>query len=248
MATVRLDRRDRTLAALVAGAIVALLVWLLVLGLAIDARGVADSALKVFGVEVPPPPEKKPIPPHRANYRPSGEAAPPNLRSRATEIVAPTPEVVTPPPPPVVVAPVAFDGAQASQGAAEVAGPGTGAGGEGDGTGAGGFGDGDGAGDVPPRRIKGRLKDSDYPLAAGEQGISGVVGVRFVVAVDGRVPRCRVTRSSGSPLLDDTTCRLIVERYRFTPAHDARGRPFESQIVENEEWVIERDELPPSRP
>ena len=64
------------------------------------------------------------------------------------------------------------------------------------------------------------------------------------VAVDGRVPRCRVTRSSGSPLLDDTTCRLIVERYRFKPAHDAQGRPFESQIVENEEWVIERDELP----
>lgn len=242
MAIVRLERKDRTVAALVAGGIVALLVWLLVIGLAIDARGVADNALKVFGVEVPPPPpERKPIPPHRPNYRRSGEAAPPNLRSRATEIVAPVPVVLTPPPPPVVVAPIAFEGAQASQGAADVAGPGTGAGGEGDGTGAGGDGNGDGAGDVPPRRIKGRLKDSDYPLEAGEQGVSGIVGVRFVVAVDGRVPRCRVTRSSGSALLDATTCRLIVERYRFKPAHDARGRPFESQIVENEEWVIERD-------
>lgn len=248
MATIRLDSRDRTLAALVAGGVVALLVWLLVLGLAIGPRGVADSALKVFGVEAPPPPPReKPIPPHRPSYRPSGAAAPPNLRSHATEAVAPIPEVMTPPPPPIVVAPVAFDGTQATQGAADVAGPGTGAGGEGDGTGAGGRGDGDGAGDVPPRRVKGRLKDSDYPLAAGEQGISGVVGVRFVVAVDGRVPQCRVTRSSGSPLLDDTTCRLIVERYRFKPAHDAQGRPFESQIVENEEWVIERDELPTGR-
>lgn len=240
MAMVRLDRRERMGAALIAGGFVALLVWLLMIGLAIDVRGVAGNALKVFGVEPPPPRADRPMPPRRPNYRRSGEAAPPNLRSHATEIVAPIPDVPTPPPPPVVTAPVAFDGAQASQGAADIAGPGTGAGGEGDGTGAGGYGDGDGAGDVPPRRIRGRLKDSDYPLAAGEQGISGVVGVRFVVAVDGRVPRCRVTRSSGSPLLDETTCRLIVERYRFKPAHDAQGRPFESQIVENEEWVIER--------
>lgn len=249
MATVRLDRRDRTLAAVVAGGVVALLVWLLVIGLAIDARGVADSALKVFGVEVPPPPrEEKPIPPHRPNYRRSGEAAPPNLRSRATEVVAPIPEVLTPPPPPVVVAPVAFDGAQASQGAAEVAGPGTGAGGEGDGTGAGGYGDGDGAGDVPPRQIKGRIKDSDYPREADEQGVSGSLTVRYVVGIDGRVPRCRVTRSSGSAVLDETTCRLIMERFRFKPGHDGRGRPFEATIVSNQDWVIEREDPPSSRP
>lgn len=242
MATARLDRRDRAVAGGLAGGVVALLVWLLVLGLAIGPRRVADGALKVFGVAPPPPPPEPPVPPHRPSYRPSGEAAPPNLRSRATQVVAPIPVVPTPPPPPVVVAPVAFAGAQASQGAAAVAGPGTGAGGEGDGTGAGGFGDGDGAGDVPPRHIAGRLKDSDYPLAAGEQGVSGTVGVRYVVGVDGRVPRCQVTRSSGSALLDETTCRLIVARYRFRPGHDARGRPFEAMIVEKQAWVIEREE------
>ncbi len=241
MATVRLDRQDRAVAALIAGGVVALLVWLLVLGLAIGPRGVAESALKVFGVAPPPPRVEKPIPPRRPSYRASGAAAPPNLRARATEVVAPIPAVLLPPPPPVVAAPVAFEGAQASQGAAEVAGPGTGAGGEGNGTGAGGWGNGDGAGDVPPRQIKGRIKDSDYPREASEQGASGIVGVRYVVAVDGRVPRCQVTRSSGSAALDETTCRLIMERFRFKPAHDARGRPFEAVMVNNEEWVIERD-------
>ncbi|MDB5696159.1 MAG: energy transducer TonB, partial [Sphingomonas bacterium] len=154
----------------------------------------------------------------------------------------PKPIVVTPiPPPPVVVAPVAGPGADASAGAADVPGPGTGAGGEGNGFGAGGDGDGDGAGDVPPRRVGGRIRDSDYPLDASESGISGRVGVRFVVDVNGRVPSCEVTRSSGSRLLDDTTCRLIVQRYRYRPATDARGRPFRSVIVQNESWIINEE-------
>lgn len=241
--TARLDRRDRVAAALVSGGLVALLIWALVLGLAI-ANGVKVSdSLKLFGVAPPPPPPPIEHPhPKVHNFRPQGAAAPPNLRSKPTEIVAPKPIVIPPtPPPPVTVAPVAGTGAQASAGAADVAGPGTGAGGEGNGFGGGGAGDGDGAGDVPPRRIGGRLKDSDYPLEAGEQGVSGRVGVRFVVAVDGRVSACQVTRSSGSRLLDDTTCRLIVQRYRYKPAHDADGEPFESVIVQNESWIIHED-------
>ncbi|WP_425228784.1 energy transducer TonB [Sphingomonas sp.] len=233
------------MAALVAGGLVALLLWALVAGLSIGRGGSADTALKLFGVAPPPPAPARVVPPRVRNFRPAGAAAPPNLRSRATDIVAPVPQVVVPVTPPVVVAPVAATDVQASAGAADVAGPGTGAGGEGNGFGAGGDGDGDGAGDVPPRRIGGRIRDSDYPLEAGEQGISGTVGVRFVVDEQGRVPRCSITRSSGSRLLDDTTCRLIEQRYRFRPGHDAQGRPFASTIVENETWVI-HDE-PPER-
>lgn len=234
------------MAGLLAAGLVALLLWALVLGLAVHAGGVRESALKLFGVVPPPPPPVERTPPPQRNFRPAGAAAPPNLRARPTEIVAPVPVVVLPVTPPVVVAPVASTDVQASAGAADIAGPGTGAGGEGDGLGAGGDGDGDGAGDVPPRRIGGRIKDSDYPLDAGKQGISGTVGVRFVVGVDGRVPRCQVTRSSGSDLLDATTCRLIMQRYRFKPGHDARGRPFESTIVQNETWII-HEEPPEAR-
>mgnify|MGYP002778682373 CR=1 FL=1 len=243
MATVGLNRRDRTIAALVAAGLVASLLWALVLGLAVAPRAVTDTALKLFGVAPPPSPPAEVVPPPRPSYRPSGRAAPPNLRSRAAPIAAPVPEVVTPvPPPPVATAPKPFEGAEATQGAADLAGPGTGAGGEGDGTGAGGWGDGDGAGDTPPRRIAGRLRDSDYPREAVDERASGRVGVRYMVDIDGRVPRCQVTRSSGSPALDATTCRLIMQRYRFRPGYDARGRPFVSTIVENAIWIMEDEE------
>lgn len=235
--------RDRLLSALVAGGLVAALLWALVVGLAIG-RGVSvDDGLKLFGVTPapPPPPKEKVVPPPQRNTRPAGRAAPPNLRSAATPLVAPVPEVQLPVPTPLVVAPKPFEGNQATQGAADVAGPGTGAGGEGDGTGAGGDGDGDGAGDVPPRQVGGRIRDSDYPLEADIQGVSGRVDVRYVVDEQGRVPRCAVTRSSGSRLLDDTTCRLIVERFRYKPGHDAAGVPFESTIVQNETWVIHEE-------
>ena len=243
----RLDRGDRIVSGFVAGGLVALLLWALLVGLAAARGGAVTDGLKLFGVVPPPPPpvERDPPKPVR-NPRPAGEAAPPNLRSKPTELIAPTPIVLPPvPPPPIVVAPVAGPGADASAGAADIAGPGTGAGGEGDGFGAGGDGDGDGAGDVPPRRIGGRIRDSDYPLDASAAGVSGTVGVRFVVDVNGRVPSCQVTRSSGSTLLDDTTCRLIVQRFRYRPATDARGRPFRSVIVQNETWVIE--DLPEER-
>jgi protein TonB len=234
---------DRLAAAFVTAGLVALLLWALVVGLAIGTGRTVDDALKLFGVVPPvPPPAPEVEPPPQRNFRPTGRAAPPNLRSKPTEVVAPEPVVVTPPLPTVVVAPVAGPGVQASAGAADVPGPGTGAGGEGDGFGAGGSGDGDGAGDVPPRRIGGRLRDSDYPLEAGEQGVGGTVGVRFVVDIRGRVPSCRVTRSSGSPLLDETTCRLIMQRYRYRPAQDAQGRPFTSVIVQNESWIVREEE------
>ena len=240
MATVHLPPRERAGVALLAAALVALLVWALVMALAITPRRLGETALTLFGV-APPPPPPKPIPPHRPSYRPSGAAAPPALRSAASPVAAPVPVVETPPPPPVIAAPVPFEGAQTSQGAADVAGPGTGAGGEGTGTGSGGTGRGDGAGDVPPRQIGGRIRDKDYPREAAEQGIEGTVRVRFVVGVNGRVLRCMVARSSGSPLLDETTCRLIVERYRFKPGHDASGHPFEATIVQNEGWYQARD-------
>jgi len=78
----------------------------------------------------------------------------------------------------------------------------------------------------------------------GEAGGGGTVGVRFTVEVDGRVGRCMVTHSSGNRILDDTTCRLITERYRFRPSLDPAGRPVRSQIVEDHSWVTMDDPYP----
>lgn len=259
-------RAGETSARLGAGA-AALLVHL-VLGLALlwglgaPLPRAVESTLEVFNVAPPPPPEPDPVrpPPRRESPSPNnrhspgreGAAAPPNLRSDATQIVAPPPLVRLPLPPPVTAAPVAGAGSQAAQGAAEIRGPGPGAGGVGNGRGAGGYGDGDGGGGgygrfTPPRHLRGRLSDRDYPAAAWEAGAGGTVSVRFTVALDGRAVNCRITRSSGTRLLDETTCRLIERRYRFDPSRDRDGRPVLSDVVEDHEWVTYDEPPDPDR-
>lgn len=234
---------ERARAGLFATAMAALLGWALVTGIGGGRTGPVGEGLKLFDV-APPAPEKPlppPIPAKQANKRPEGAASPPNLRSQANEIVAPPP-VIPQPPSPIIAAKVAGTGTDATQGAAPVAGPGTGAGGIGDGTGSGDAGDGDGGGGgEPPRLIRGRLRDSDYPRAAGAAGIGGTVGVRYFVGEDGRVGACSVTRSSGNEELDAITCRLIRERFRFRPSLDEDGRPVGSFLVEKHSWIV-RDE------
>jgi protein TonB len=123
-----------------------------------------------------------------------------------------------------------------------VIGRGTGSGGEGNGSGSGDGGDGNGNGRATaPRWIKGRLKDSDYPREAGRAGIGGTVEVRYAVEVDGRVTHCTIIRSSGDAQLDETTCRLLEQRYRYRPAKDSDGRPVRSLVEESHSWIIEED-------
>ncbi len=242
-------RRVRLWAAVLVGVIE------LALGYAIFASWAPGASIRISAdmatirpTAITPPPQVIPArQPHRA--RKQGAASPPNLRANPTETVAPLP-VLPVLPVPVVTAPKAGAGPDATAGASTVAGPGTGAGGSGTGSGSGGYGDGDGdgGGETPPRQIKGRLKNSDYPAAAGEAGVGGTVAVRYVVETDGGVSDCEVTRSSGSRILDETTCRLIRERFRFRPSLDKQGRPVAAAIVENHSWYVQHDDAEPDQP
>jgi protein TonB len=242
--------RERIGGAVAALGMTAILGAARVLGLAVrEQLAVPDEDVALFEVTPDRPEVKKESErmPQR-NTRPSGAAAPPNLRSRATEVQAPVPVVPIPVPPVVTVAEKAADGVQATSGAAPVAGPGTGAGGEGDGFGGGGDGDGDGAGDrdaTPPRQIRGRISNRDYPENLSDAGIGGRVTVLYVVAVDGHVPECDVVGSSGNAQLDAWTCRLIRERFRFRPSLNGRGRPVPSLIRENHTWTAYREPAEP---
>lgn len=239
--------RDRLLAAAAAIGVQALIGIALITGLAVHFSNPVEQGLKLFAAEEPPPPPRQRVipAPKVAATRPEGRASPPNLRSRATEIAAPVPVVVVPlPPPPVITAPKPFVANDPTSGSAAVRGPGTGAGGIGDGFGSGGDGDGDGGGGRPetaPRFVRGRMSTSDLPEALFVSGFRGSVGVRYVVARDGRVPSCEVTRSSGNATVDAVTCRLIRERFRFRPSRDGAGRPVDSMIVENHSWEVEAD-------
>jgi len=242
MASDRNERDDRLLALIGAGLIHAVLGYALLSGLSVHMASRSEEVLKLFNLTPPeaPPPivEKKPAS-NRAPLR-EGAAAPRNIRSRATEVVVPQSPIFIPLPPPVVAAPVPAQGDDRSSGAAPLPGPGTGSGGQGLGTGSGRYGDGPGGGGgIGPRQIKGHIRSSDYPRGAVEAGASGIVSVRYTVAIDGRVSRCVVTHSSGSADLDDTTCRLIQQRFVFRPARDAYGQPVQADIVEDHEWIME---------
>lgn len=236
----RPDPRQRAIALLAASLVAALLGYLLILGLAPSLIGhVAERITSVTLLPDPPPPEQPQPKPHHA--RKAGAASPPNLRSKATPVVAPKPIIVLPRPVPVIVAPKPASGAQASSGAADVSGPGTGAGGIGNGTGSGGEGDGDGDGDGDsgPIQLSRNLQVSDIRcLRNGEcDGSNDVtVYIRFVVGANGRARDCAVTRSSGRPELDRETCAAIVERLRYRPGTDAAGRPTAMNFTGHQRW------------
>ncbi|MCU6452574.1 energy transducer TonB [Sphingomonas sp. A2-49] len=233
--------RERLGAAALTALIVVALGYALVLGLAFGGTAQpVQQALATFDLAVPPPPPERVIPPPRKINRPSGRASPPNLRSKATEVTAPVPVIQLAPPPPVVVAPLPNIGVQATSGASDRAGPGTGAGGIGDGNGAGGDGDGDGSGfERVPRLIDGRIKGSDIPDPILDIGFRGVVGVRYRVETNGRVTGCTVARSSGNTLMDQATCRAIEKRFRYVPWRDAAGRPVRSTVLRDQQWDID---------
>ncbi|MDB5669045.1 MAG: hypothetical protein JWO25_4 [Alphaproteobacteria bacterium] len=241
-------RSERWKAAAGAAVLEVALAWVLVTGLAVEAPHAVTERLQVFGI-LPAPPKPPPPPPPAPRLRTpkkEGAASPANLRSTPTEVVAPTPRIVSPVPPPIVSAPLPGLGADPSAGASNVRGPGTGSSGEGNGTGSGsgGNGEGGGGGGSPPRFLKGEIRDKDYPKSAGEAGIGGIVDVQYVVGTDGRARNCRVTRSSGDADLDFTTCRLVEKRYRYKAATDGQGRPIDSKVADSHEWVSVRGQTP----
>lgn len=239
--------RDRLVGGIGAAIVVALLVYLLLIGLIAEGSVPSAPRLTVLRLAAPPARQPRHQPPRsrHASRRPR-PATPANLRNKATDVVAPPLVLLLPPP--IIVAGKPNVGTAASSGASDRAGPGEGAGGEGEGTGGGGYGYGEGDGGVPPRQISGRLRFADLPPALREGSIGGTVGVRYRVEIDGRVGACLVVAPSSNATLDAATCALIQQHFRFRPSRDRDGRPVRSWIEESHDWVVEpADPTPPPR-
>lgn len=242
--------RDRVISGLGVAAIHVALGWALLNGLGFSPQRLVQAPLEAFDLAEtppePPPPPSMEKPAHAPEK--SGRASPPNLKSKATPVAAPTPEVVLPIPPLIATAPTPAAGIDRSSGNADRVGPGTGSGGIGDGTGSGGWGDGPGGGGGgrPARLVRAGL--GDLPCRTPETGCPSVeVGIRFVVQPDGRAHDCVVTRSSGDPYTDRFTCERIEQRLRYDPARDPSGRKIAqviSGVQEFEEVVAEPDPEP----
>lgn len=80
--------------------------------------------------------------------------------------------------------------------------------------------------------------NDDYPPAALRAAQQGMVRFELKVSDAGIATDCNITRSSGSPALDTTTCALMRERARFEPAHDADGRAVASVYKGLVRWEL----------
>lgn len=205
-------------------------------GLDLDVVRKASEAITAIAISTPPLPREPVVPQQAPSEKASGKASAANKHAKAAPVFAPK---AKPPPivPPVVAAPRPGTGSDASAGAMPT--PGAGAGGRGDGTGAGGTGSGTGGGTKAVWR-SGAIRDRDYPREASRAKAGGEVEVRFTIEASGRVSGCRVTRSSGDASLDQTTCRLIEDRFRFKPATNGAGEPVASQYGWRQSWWLER--------
>lgn len=86
------------------------------------------------------------------------------------------------------------------------------------------------------------VTDDDYPAAALRAGETGTTRFRLNVDATGMPGSCDITGSSGSALLDETTCRLLMARARFSPARDFRNRPVSSSYSSRITWKIPEPE------
>lgn len=78
----------------------------------------------------------------------------------------------------------------------------------------------------------------DYPIEAMRKGLQGAVTFEVDVGLDGKPSACRITKSSGEPILDQTTCDLIRARARFKPALDAVGKPIVGKYSTQAIWKL----------
>ncbi|MBB6424614.1 energy transducer TonB [Sphingopyxis sp. JAI128] len=207
-------------------------------GLAPEFVRKASEAITAIAIPAPQPPREEIAPSKAPSEKANGPASAANKFAKAAAVAAPPPKL-PPIAPPMTAAPRPGEGSAPSAGATPDPGPGSGAGGRGDGTGAGGAGSGTGGGTKAVWR-SGTIGDRDYPREASRAKIGGDVEVRFTIEASGRVTRCRVTRSSGDASLDETTCRLIEQRFRFRPATNAMGEPVASQYGWRQAWWLEK--------
>lgn len=97
---------------------------------------------------------------------------------------------------------------------------------------------------VAPVIERGAIISDDYPAAAIRAEEQGKVGVRLTVSAHGLASACTVTESSGSAILDQTTCLVFERRARFTPARDTAGETTEGSFATAILWQLP-DKQPP---
>jgi len=82
------------------------------------------------------------------------------------------------------------------------------------------------------------FSSKDYPDEAIRTRQGGTVGVLVWIEATGRISTCQVIESSVVPVLDKTTCDILIKRGRFTPAKDSAGRSVRAPSFTRVRWAI----------
>ncbi len=94
---------------------------------------------------------------------------------------------------------------------------------------------------MPPQPIAPNgswMTDEDYPAEARKNGQQGTTGFVLTVSSSGKVTACRITQTSGSEVLDQATCAVMVRNMRFRPARDAAGKAVEGEVTSRFTWKL----------
>lgn len=182
--------------------------YVLISGLAYQAAKKVVERVTTVDIEEPPPPEEPdepPPPPPEQTAPPPPVAPPPPINiAPAPPPIRTQPTIPPPAPPALVVPPPAAPAPPPPP-------------------------------PPPPSKARGATPDGqgrwarriqeNYPSRALREETQGTVGVSVTIDGNGRVSGCRVTRSSGSSILDEAACEGMQRYARFNPALDAAGNP-----------------------
>lgn len=91
------------------------------------------------------------------------------------------------------------------------------------------------------------IPPNGYPPAAKASAEEGRVAFTLIIDETGQVSDCKVTSTSESPLLDETTCNYMIANGRFTPPRDRKNKPVASQWSSSVRWKLEAPP-PPAAP
>lgn len=86
----------------------------------------------------------------------------------------------------------------------------------------------------------------EYPAEAWREDMEGIVQYELAVDPKGVPTGCTITISTEYKLLDDLTCKLVMERQRFEPATDADGNAVAGVYVGDFAWEKREPEFPGS--
>ncbi|MEM6826517.1 MAG: energy transducer TonB [Pseudomonadota bacterium] len=89
-----------------------------------------------------------------------------------------------------------------------------------------------------------RPMQADYPPPAWVAGQEGIVVYEIAVTEQGKATNCTIVESSGSELLDTTTCAIVMERAVFSNAFDKEGKPVAANFKGRHIWERREPEFP----